>query len=48
MKAEIFRQLGELDECLNQLDQVYDDRLNAKIDMIKDLANFNIRKVEKV
>lgn len=45
MRAEIYRQLGKFDECLNQLDKAYDDDLRAAIETIKDLANSNNRKV---
>jgi hypothetical protein len=46
MKAEIFRELGQFDECLKLLANPFDERFLQTVDAIKDLAHDRKRKVE--
>jgi hypothetical protein len=46
MKAEVFRELGQFDECLKQLDQPFDSRYLSAVNAIKELANCKKRHVE--
>jgi hypothetical protein len=45
MKAEVFRELGQFDECLKQLDQPFDIRYLSAVNAIKKLANCKKRHV---
>lgn len=48
MRAEIYRQLGQFDECLDQLNREYDDNLVTAVNTIKNLATSKIKKVEVI
>ena len=48
MRAEILRELGRFEECLNLLKQPFDDKYCRTIDVIKKLADCNNRQVESV
>ena len=45
MKAEVFRELGQFDECLKQLDQPFEIRYLPAVNAIKNLANCKKRHV---
>jgi hypothetical protein len=44
-RAEILRELGQFDECLNELDQAFDDAYSRVVDSIKRLAKGRTRQV---
>ena len=46
IKAEIFREHGQFDECLKLLANPFDERSLQTVDAIKDLAHDRKRKVE--
>ena len=46
MRAEIFRELGEFEECLELLSKVTDGRLQRAVDVIRRLAMSGKRRVE--
>ena len=48
MKAEILRELGQFDECLEAADQVCDGRYSEVVDTIRNLAKSGTRQVRRV
>ena len=48
LKAEIARELGEFDECLELLSQPFDERYGHAVGFIKKLAEEKVRVVRSI